>query len=285
MILPQRLSKFVHDTARLSGRQVQAAHDDGQLTIVSAGAAPRAPVSLDELVYEDDEIRLAGQCLQRPREHYYAVLNKPSKILSVPQDPRNKGDLGSWLETMPPGSFAVGRLDRETTGALLFTTDGDLANGLLRPERHADKVYHLLLGAKLGADDERLKALVEGFDVGPFFAKAKQVQWLQTVGSQTRLALTLDEGKHRQIRRMCRTLKLPLRALHRHSVGPVSVSGMPEGTLRELTVPETETLWATAGGRLRLLQERLEALRSRAMRHSKQGRPDLRLGAWLNSSS
>lgn len=280
---PIRLIKFVHDAARLSSRQVRAAHQSGRLCVsVPEGSAGAG--ALDSLVYAEDIVQLDGKILHNRQEHYYAVLNKPGQTLSVPRDPRNKGDLAPWLEQMPAGVFAVGRLDRDTTGALLLTTEGALANRLLRPERHADKCYRLLVAGELHSNDPRLQALLNGIDVGPFIGKAKALEILETRDGSTTLNMTLDEGKHRQIRRMCRAVKLSLRHLHRQSVGPISVTGLSVGGFRVLQQHEVTALWAISGGRERLVAEYLQSLQARATRCRQEEKQDLRLEAWLRSS-
>jgi 23S rRNA pseudouridine2605 synthase len=142
VFLPRRLVKHARDATPLSAAGVREAFVAGRLTVKTAGGASSG-ASLDALIYEEDEVLLDGEPLAPRQRQAHAVLHKPRATLSTRRDPRGKGDLSPWLEAMPAGMFAVGRLDRDTTGALLFTTDGDLANALLRPERHAEKVYRL----------------------------------------------------------------------------------------------------------------------------------------------
>lgn len=283
--MPQRLAKWVHDASGLSVAAVKDAEKAGRLSLRSEGESQKRTAEWGDWVYEGDSVWLDGTALIARRTARTFLLNKPRAILCVRHDPRGKGDLAPWLEQMPSGVFAVGRLDRDTTGALLCTTDGDLANGLLRPERHADKLYSLEISEKLNQCDDRLRRLRKGVDVGPYFARAKRVEWDHSRERFTRLTVTLDEGRHRQIRRMCRTVGLPLRALHRESVGPLSVEGMEVGQFRELDPGEVEQLWMAIGGRERLEQEKFQALVKRAASLRQQGKPDPRLESWLAANS
>lgn len=277
--IPRRLIQYVKDASILSTSGVREAYAAGRIAV----PAPTGLPSLNALVYAEDEVFLDGQRLSPNGAHAYALLHKPAATLSVPRDPLKKGDLGPWLQQMPPGIFAVGRLDRDTTGALLFTTDGDLANRLLRPEHHADKVYQLGLGCSLAPEDPRLTALRDGIDVGPYFAKAKRVVWVSSGDRCAELRLTLDEGRHRQIRRMCRTVKLPLKRLHRLSVGPVAVAGVDLGQWRHLESAEVQALWSAVGGPAGVRAEKLKALHARCVRVQEEGQPDLRLQVWLQN--
>jgi len=199
----------------------------------------------------------------------------------VPKDPRGKGDLAPWLARVPCGTFAMGGLDRDTTGALLLTTDGDLANVLLRPERAFPKTYLLRVRRRVPAQDERWRTMTLGVDVGPYVAQAAAVRWLGYDGAETFVRVVLTHGRHREIRRLARALELRLSALHRDAVGGVSVAGLAAGTMRELSPSEVEALWGVSGGRSRLEQDRLRALRERATAARAGGRRDARLEAWL----
>ncbi len=278
--LPRRLVQFVKEASVLSTAGVREAYEQGRIKVSSGQVV--LP-NLNDLVYQEDEISLDGQPLKLGHPRHYALLHKPEATLCVPHDLRDKGDLWPWLRQMPAGVFAVGRLDRDTTGALLFTDDGDLTNRLLRPEHHTDKIYLLSISKPIAREDSRLSALRQGIDVGPYFAKAKKVVWVGADEEGTQLELTLDEGRHRQIRRMCRAVRLPLKQLHRLSVGPVTLQGLALGKWRHLEALEVEALWQAVGGQQRLRDEKIEALRARAQRMRDEAQPDLRLQRWLEN--
>lgn len=238
-------------------------------------------VDPDQLVFEEDLVRLDNVLVQATSApHFYALLNKPRQTLCAPTDPRGGRDLSEWLKEMPAGSFAVGRLDRETTGALLFTTDGDLANGLLRPERHVDKVYWLWLDEP-NLTEGQLAHLTDAEQQE--YDAAKFARVLHKTPDYTELELTLDQGKHRQIRRMCRALGLRLIHLHRKSIGSVRTDVLKVGDVRSLEQGEVRSLWDLVGGKERLLRAKVDQLVTLARRKRAEDQPHLRLERWLDA--
>lgn len=285
-LLPRRLDKFVREASPLSLAGVRRAWAEGRLRVHPAEPtghehAPSGPVrDLNQLIYPDDRVELDGQLLSPRREHYTAKLNKAKGVTSTARDPSGNADLQPWLAQMPRGTFAVGRLDRDTTGLLLFTSDGELADALLQPERHVDKKYWLWLDEELADDDPRWAALVRA---DPRYHPAKHAALLHRSPDHVELELTLDQGKHRQIRRLCQALGLRLAHLHRRSVGPIALGDLALGQARPLTPEELDTLWAAVGGRERIQRAQRAALERHAQRARRDGTPDLRLEAWLTS--
>jgi 23S rRNA pseudouridine2605 synthase len=182
---------------------------------------------------------------------------------------------------MPAGCFPVGRLDRETSGILLFTNDGNLANAVLRPDHETTKTYWLWLDDVLEPDDPRLALLLSGVEHNGQQLSAKHARIVARTEYATELELTLTEGKKRQIRHMCRVLDLHLVHLHRCRIGPLSDAGLPLGEWRLISPDEVEALWAAAGGRARLRQRKVVALFRLARAGRDAGAPLPRLENWL----
>lgn len=279
MFIPRRLVKFVRDATALSIVDIHAAWSAGRISLQTASRAAEAP-TLDTLVFDDDSVLLDGEALAQKRDHFTGILNKPRATLSTTRDPRGKGDLRPWLAQMPAGTFPVGRLDRDTTGLLLFSTDGDLSNAVLRPEHHTDKLYWLWLNEQFTLDDPRLAALVERND--PRYDGASQAEIMRLTDHYVEVLLTLDQGKHRQIRRMCRALNLRLLHLHRKRIGPLTDDGLKIGEFRQLRPAEVEALWEATGGRQFLRESKLRALSEMAVRLRDAGTPHARLETWLD---
>ena len=233
------------------------------------------------LVFEEDEVRLDGHLVAPRTSHTHAVLNKPLGVTSTARDPDGKADLSPWLERMPAGTFPIGRLDRMTSGLLLFTSDGDLANAVLRPEHHTDKLYWLWLNEHVTDDDPRLLALLRGIEIQGRLARAERVSVLARTPHVTELNVTLREGRNRQIRRMCRALDFYLVGLHRKAIGPIHAPDLPLGAFRHLDPHEVEALWGATGGREHVRQRKLRALVRHAARQRAAGKPHARLEAWL----
>ncbi|HEY6726489.1 MAG TPA: pseudouridine synthase [Polyangiaceae bacterium] len=279
--LPRRLEKFLRDSTELSVDDGRRAHALGQVCVLAPGAPAPRFMRVDDLVYEDDTVFLNQFRLEPRSAHVSLMLNKPGDVTATLRDPHGQRDLTAFLDAMPRGVFPVGRLDRETTGMLLFTNDGDLANAILHPDHQTEKVYWLWLDQPLADDDPRLARWVEGVPLGGRVARAVSVGVQHRSESHTELLVTLCEGKNRQIRRMCRALDFDLMHLHRKSVGPLALGSLRIGEWRPLSADEVEGLWHAAGGRRRATERKIAALVARARERRERGEPDLRLEAWL----
>jgi 23S rRNA pseudouridine2605 synthase len=236
---------------------------------------------LESLVFAEDHVLLDGVAIGARAEPVYALLNKPKHVTSTARDPAGKSDLSRYLREMPGGCFAVGRLDRETTGLLLFTTDGELGNAVLRPDHETTKTYWLWLDEALTDEDARLTTLLGGVQHNGECLRAHSVRIAARTEYATELELELTQGKKRQVRHMCRALDLHLVHLHRKRIGPLTDQGLPLGTWRFLDHSEVEALWAAVGGRERLRARRVAALRRNAVEARVAGAPLLRLERWL----
>jgi 23S rRNA pseudouridine2605 synthase len=144
---------------------------------------------------------------------------------------------------------------------------------VLRRDHRIDKLYWLWIDEALSADDPRLTQLVDGVSHNGEVLAARSATVLATSDAGTELALTLTQGRNRQVRRMCAALALPLVHLHRRRVGPLTDADLAPGALRML------------GGRAELKQRRVDSLARQAKEARDAGTPDLRLERWLASEA
>lgn len=279
--LPRRLDKYLRDTTLFSAARARQALAAGRVRVVGPEDLDDPRIVPERLVFEEDVVTVDGARVAPRRHHHHAMLNKPRGVTSSTADPLGNRDLSEYLREMPPGSFPVGRLDRETTGLLLFTTDGDLATAVLQPEHAVSKGYWLWLDDCLTEDDPRLRSLLDGIALPAGVARASEVRVLASGEACTELLLTLRQGMNRQIRRMCYALGLHLVQLHRRSVGPLTLDALPLGGWRPLADGELEALWTAAGGRSLVRARRIAALASEARAARADGRPYRRLERWL----
>jgi len=253
----------------------------GRIQVVTPEHERPQPLALESLVFQDDQLLFDGLLVQGLPPRSYALLNKPTQVTSTTYDPTGQANLSPYLRQMPAGCFPVGRLDRETSGLLLCTNDGDLANAVLRPDHETTKTYWLWLDDVLEPSDPRLTQLQQGVEHNGQLLVAKEARIVARTDYATELELTLTQGKKRQIRHMCRALQLHLEHLHRSRIGPLSDAGLPLGSWRPLETEEVEALWSATGGRARLRQRKIAAL-FRLAHAARQARSPLsRLEAWL----
>jgi pseudouridine synthase len=283
--LPRRLRKRVAESLRWSLQEVDACWLVGRLSVLSAGARAALVLPLETLVFAEDRVLLDGARIEATAQPAYALLNKPKHVTSSARDPEGKRDLSEYLRAMPAGCAPVGRLDRETTGLLLCTSDGDLANAVLRPDHQTTKTYWLWLDDELMNDDPRLKALLTGVSHHGVLLRAHSARITAKSEHATELELCLTQGKKRQIRHMCRALGLHLVHLHRRQIGPLTDAGLELGSWRLLAEAEVEALWQAVGGRADLRERKVRALRRQAQQARAAGTPHTRLEQWLKDDS
>jgi 23S rRNA pseudouridine2605 synthase len=282
--LPHRLRKHVAERLAISLQRVDALFDAGRLSVVTPESAEPQRSALDALVFEDDRVFVDGVALPERALPAVALLNKPKHVTSTARDPAGMRDLAPYLREMPAGCFPVGRLDRETTGLLLFTNDGELASAVLRPDHLTTKTYWLWLDDDLSPSDPRLTQLTAGVVHQGERLAAQSARLISHSESASELELTLTQGRNRQIRHMCRALDLHLVHLHRRRIGPVDDTGLALGDWRRLTEPEIAALWQAVGGRTAVRERKLAALRRQTAAARSAGTPLIRLEAWLGLS-
>jgi 23S rRNA pseudouridine2605 synthase len=283
VFVPRRLDKYLRDSTALSVVEIRSACLAGRVTVCTAGAARSTAPAVDSLIFETDIVTLDGHVVGPGAERHYLVLNKPRFVTTTAIDPNGRADLGPWLQQMPDGVFPVGRLDRETSGALLFTDDGDFANAILQPDHHTNKLYWLWIDEHLTDDDPRLLTLVSGVRLGKSFELLRVVSAAvqHRTPDYTELHVTLDEGKNRQIRKMCHLLGLRLLQLHRKAIGSLHIDDLAVGQWRALGAHEVERLWSSCGGIARVNRNKVAALAQAAKSALEAGRPNQRLEKWL----
>jgi 23S rRNA pseudouridine2605 synthase len=275
-LIPRRLAKVVREATGLSVQRVSQLFDAGAIALQR-----EAPFGPAEIVYPGEVVHVRGEPIGAPRERRCYAMHKPLGITTTTRDPDGFADLAPWLSELARGAFPVGRLDRDTSGLLLLTSDGDLAYALLSPRHHVEKEYVCTLRWRIAADDPRIARLREGVRLGDEPAHAVRIELSGDPGKK--LTVVLTEGKHRQVRRMCKRVGLALSGLARVRIGPLLLGALAEGGVRELGPSEIESLWNAAGGREAVVARQLLALAALADRRRRAGTPDRRLEQWLET--
>jgi 23S rRNA pseudouridine2605 synthase len=193
---------------------------------------------LNTIVHSGDVVAVDGERV-RLRELTYLLLHKPAGVVTTVRDPHGRRTVVD-LVGRPAGVVPVGRLDADTTGALLLTNDGQLAHRLAHPRYDVDKVYVAEVdGAPL---DETLRLLADGVDLEDGPTAPARVRRL----APSRLELTIHEGRKHQVKRMLETVGHPVRSLHRSGYAGLSLAGLEPGRWRDLTSDEVASLRALA---------------------------------------
>ena len=230
------LLRAVISASGLSRRRAFAAIREGRVTV--DGLTRTEPSE----AYEGGEIALDGKpIMQSDAAHTYVMLNKPPGFITTMSD-----DLGrrTVLDLIPAplrasGLHPVGRLDRDTSGLLLLTTDGDLTYALTHPKHEVEKEYWLRLSEP--ATEAQMATLRSGVELDG--RPLRPLRLRRLVGAAPfELSITLREGRNRQVRRMAEATGARITALRRVREGPLTLEGLPEGQARRLTPEEVAAL-------------------------------------------
>ncbi len=198
-----------------------------------------------------DRITLDGEAV-RAVERVYFALHKPKGYLTTRSDPAGRATVYDLLGELPAWVAPVGRLDRDTSGLLLFTNDSDLADRITDPEHHFAKTY--VVSTRREVEDEGLEQLARGLELDDGPTRPAKVRRLAPDGKVARIEIVLREGRNRQVRRMLEAVGHKVIALERIAIGPVKLGELAAGQMRPLTRAEIAGLRGTKErevGRLR----------------------------------
>ena len=191
---------------------------------------------------ERDRIQVDGEAA-RPESPVVIMLHKPAGYITSRSDPQGRPVVTSLLPPAElPRVFPVGRLDWDTEGLLLLTNDGELANALTHPRYGVRKVYHAKLRGHPSA--ESLARLTQGVVCDGEPLKALAVTILRVTRQNAWIAVTLEQGRYRQVRRMCERVGHPVLKLIRVGLGPLRLGSLPRGQWRPVSPGELRELEA-----------------------------------------
>lgn len=198
------------------------------------------PGQLNTFVQRRDRVEVDGEPVAA-QKLAYVLLHKPAGVVTTASDPQGRPTVVDLVH-VPERVVPVGRLDADTTGALLLTNDGPLAHQLAHPRYGIEKVYVADVDGRPSKTD--LQALSEGVELEDGMTSAAVARCL----APSRVELTLHEGRNRQVRRMLEALGHPVRHLHRSVYAGLTVDGLAPGEWRELDADEVAALRRTAAG-------------------------------------
>jgi pseudouridine synthase len=193
---------------------------------------------LNTVVGHRDVVEVDGRRVDLQRLAY-VLLHKPAGVLTTARDPRGRPTVVELL-SVDARVVPVGRLDADTTGALLLTNDGPLAHRLAHPRYGVPKVYETVVEGSPGR--EALQALREGVDLEDGRTAPARVRVLSRGTGSTTLELTLHEGRKHQVKRMCAAVGHPVVRLHRSRYAGLGLEGLEPGDWRELETDEVAAL-------------------------------------------
>jgi 23S rRNA pseudouridine2605 synthase len=239
--VPMRVQKFLARAGVASRRGSEDLMTAGRVKVNGAVVrelGSKVDPSADVVTVDDRPVRLADAPV-------YLVLHKPRGVVTTMSDPQGRTTVADLVPARQhPGLFPVGRLDYETTGLLLFTTDGELAHRLLHPRWKVEKTYRVLVDGRV--EEPELDRLREGVSLDDGLTAPARVTAIRR-GPTSYCEIAIREGRKRQVRRMFSAIGHPVIELHRTSFGPVELGDLSKAGWRYLTPGEVEALKAAVG--------------------------------------
>jgi len=233
--MTQRLQKILSERGMCSRRKAEVYITEGRVTV--NGIVAKLGDTADSGI---DEILLDGNPIPSMQKHVYIMLNKPRGYVTTLSDEKGRRNAAELVADCGVRVYPVGRLDMDSEGLLLFTNDGEFANMLMHPKHEVNKTYLVTVTDFTAEKIERLAqpVILDGYTI-----KKPDVKLVRTLsGNRAVLAVTIHEGRNRQIRRMCDLAEMPVTRLTRISEGPIKLGNMKSGTWRYLTDAEVELL-------------------------------------------
>lgn len=236
-----RLNKFLAHAGFGSRRAAEELIQAGRVS-VDGEVVREMGLRLDP---ETAKVDVDGETVKLQKAVYYAV-HKPKGHVSTNSDPSGRPRVVDLLPNINERVYPVGRLDEDSTGLILLTNDGELANRLAHPRYGVEKVYKALVAGR--PHPSILDRLVEGVWLSDGKARARRARFAGVQGDSTYIELTLAEGKNREVRRMLAKLGHKVMSLTRVAVGPIRLKGLAMGEWRHLTQEEVGLLHRVAAG-------------------------------------
>ncbi|MBE6038455.1 MAG: rRNA pseudouridine synthase [Anaerofustis stercorihominis] len=199
---------------------------------------------MKDLAYDVDEkndvVTFNDKPLKYEEQAVYYMLNKPKGVISAAKSKYGETTVVDLIEGEKSRIYPIGRLDKDTTGLIFLTNDGNLSYKLTHPKFEKEKTYEALVKGKVDNDD--MNKLKKGVVSSDELLKASYVRLIRMVKGDSLLQITLREGKKRQVRRMCDCIGHSVIELKRISEGGIDLGELKPGEYRKLTAKEVKKL-------------------------------------------
>ncbi|MER3405750.1 MAG: pseudouridine synthase [Chloroflexota bacterium] len=239
-----RLQRFLSMAGVASRRDAEELIRAGRVTVNGVRAELGMKVNP-----ETDRVEVDGKPVRLRTRHYYLALHKPPGYLSTLEDPQGRKTIVDLLPAALRAErlYPAGRLDNDSEGLMLLTTDGEWAHRVMHPSHGHEKEYLVLVSGR--PERHALQRLEEGIELDGEKTAPAQIVVRRTDGRNTWLTVVLREGRKRQIRRMFEAIGHPVLRLIRQRIGPVRLGRLKPGQYRPLTPRERQVLRLLAEGR------------------------------------
>ena len=232
-----RLQKYLANCGVCSRRNAEKLIENGEIKVNG-----KVVTELGTKVFDRDEIVIDNKIITKETKEYY-LINKPRGVITSTDDDKNRKIVTDLIPT-EARIYPVGRLDYDTTGALILTNDGDFANILTHPKNKVDKVYLAKLEGIIKG--EQINKLKEGIILDHTKVIPSRVK-LKKVNNETNtciVEITIHEGKNHQVKRMFEAVGFRVEKLKRERIGIFTTEGLQSGEFRKLTPKEVAIVYS-----------------------------------------
>ncbi len=239
----QRLQKIIAEAGLASRRGAERLIAEGRVK-VNGRVVTEQGLKVDP---GRDKIAVDGRLLPAPQKLHYFMFHKPAGYLTTLSDPQGRPTIKPWLDRLPVRVFPVGRLDMDVEGLLILTNDGPLAKNLMHPASQVPKIYRVKVEGR--PDEAALDRLRSGrLMLGDRPAAPAEAQLVKTADDRAWILLTLTEGRHHQVKRMCSAIGHPVLKLKRVAYAGLELGQLRREDIRPLTAAEVRLLREAAAG-------------------------------------
>jgi 23S rRNA pseudouridine2605 synthase len=240
---PIRLQKYLSECGYCSRRKAEELIEQGKVKVNGH------PARLgDKVRLRGDIVTVRGQKVQRSeQQRVYLMLHKPRGFVSTMNDDLGRKCVADLVSDAPARVFPAGRLDKDSEGLLLFSSDGEFVNLMTHPSRHVEKRYRVTVRPPVS--DLQLQTMREGVLIDGRKTRPCEINTILEEDNRVVLEFVLHEGRNRQIRKMCEAVNLNLIRLKRFAIGNLKLGMLPQGKWRLLNDREVRDLIALAKGK------------------------------------
>ncbi len=228
-----RINKYLASCGVASRRECDKLIESGSVKINGVTATLGAEVS------DGDNITVNGNTVTVKKNEYY-ILNKPKGYLCTVKDDKGRKTVLDLMPATTGRIYPVGRLDYDSEGLLILTTDGELAQHLMHPSNEVPKTYLVKIEGTI--TEAGLNPIRSGIDIGGYVTKKCKAHIVETNKAYTKIHVTVTEGKNREIRKMFEAIGKEVTLLKRIKIGDLSLRGLDRGAYRKLTPAEVDYL-------------------------------------------
>ena len=226
-----RINKFISQSGICSRREADKLIKKGVVTVNGEKC-----LTLGAKIKIEDKVEVNGKIVN-PERKVYILLNKPKDFITTKKDTHNRKTVFDLLKGIKERVFYVGRLDRHTTGLLLFTNDGEVAKKLSHPSHKIKKIYSVLLDRNLG--EINLNKIKKGLIIDDELIKVDKINFLD---SRKEIGIEIHMGKNRIVRKIFESIGYKVKKLDRVVFGPLTKKDLPRGKWRKLSSVEIRNI-------------------------------------------